>query len=174
MEQLTVERKGGHYRHHHLGYYPGYYFGEKQRFGQPVGPHHPRGRRAQLPTPNTRFLPEASFPQALTVSSDIEEAVTPADLVVIAVPSHRLRENIQRIRDGIALGATILSATKGLELPTGKRMSQVIQEELPPHLHSSICALSGPTSLTKSFRGNFPLPLSLAKTFPKPSEPSLS
>ena len=93
---------------------------------------------------NPRFLPEVPFPQSLNVASDVEEAVTPADLVVIAVPSHRLRENIQRIRDGIAPGATILSATKGLELPTGIRMSEVIKEELPSHLHASICALSGP------------------------------
>ena len=93
---------------------------------------------------NSRFLPEVAFPEALTVASDVEEAVTPADLVVIAVPSHRLRENIQSIRDSIAPGAIILVATKGLELPTAKRMSQVIKEELPPRLHFSICALSGP------------------------------
>ena len=93
---------------------------------------------------NHRFLPEVPFPESLTIASDVEEAVTPADLVILAVPSHSLRENIRNIAEGIAPGATILTATKGLELPTGKRMSQVIREELPAHLHSSICALSGP------------------------------
>ena len=93
---------------------------------------------------NRRFLPNVPFPKTLTVTSDVEEAVTPADLVIIAVPSHQFRHNIQRIRDGIAPGAIILSAAKGLELPAGDRMSQVLQQELPLRFHSSICVLSGP------------------------------
>ena len=93
---------------------------------------------------NKRFLPNVPLPDALEVSSDIQEVVTPAALVIIAVPSHRLRENTRCIRDSLSPSATILSATKGLELPQGKRMSQVLQEELPPQFHGSICALSGP------------------------------
>ena len=102
---------------------------------------------------NARYLPDAPFPDGLKVASDIEEAVPPAGLVIIAVPSARLRENVQNIRDGMAPGATILSATKGLELPAGKRMSQVLREELPPHLHSSICVLSGPNLAKEIVRG---------------------
>ena len=93
---------------------------------------------------NLRFLPDIDFPKALMVSGEVEEAVSPAELVIIAVPSHGLRDNIRCIRDSIRPGATILSASKGLELPAGKRMSQVLQEELPSKFHSSICALSGP------------------------------
>ena len=102
---------------------------------------------------NHRFLPEILFPESLTVTSDVEEGVTPADLVVLAVPSHHLRENIRSIALGIAPGAAILTATKGLELPSGKRMSQVIREELPAHLHSSICALSGPNLAQEIVQG---------------------
>jgi glycerol-3-phosphate dehydrogenase (NAD(P)+) len=93
---------------------------------------------------NARFLPDAPFPDALTVAGDVEEALAPAALVIVAVPSDRLRDNLRCIRDGLAPGATILSATKGLELPAATRMSQVMQEELPPRFHSSICVLSGP------------------------------
>ena len=93
---------------------------------------------------NTRFLPNVPFPDALEVASDVQEAVSPAGLVIIAVPSHRLRDNIRCIRDSLSPGATILSASKGLELPDGKRMSQVLQEELPPQFHAGICVLSGP------------------------------
>ncbi len=93
---------------------------------------------------NARFLPDVVFPEAFSVTSHIEKAITPAGLIIIAVPSERLRHNIRIIRDGIAPGTIILSATKGLELPAGQRMSQVLKEELPPHLHSGICVLSGP------------------------------
>lgn len=93
---------------------------------------------------NKRFLPNVSFPKSLEVTSNVREALTPATLVIIAVPSSRFRANIQCIRDSLSPSATVLSATKGLELPQGKRMSQVLEEELPLQLHASICALSGP------------------------------
>ena len=91
-----------------------------------------------------RFLPHTPFPDNLKVSSDVEKVVTPAQMVIIAVPSDRFRQNVQRIRDHIPPGAIILSAAKGLELPAGKRMSQVLEEELPTPLHPGICVLSGP------------------------------
>ena len=93
---------------------------------------------------NQRFLPNVPFPDALEVASNTQEALPPADLVIIAVPSHRLRDNIRCMWNHLSPGATILSAAKGLELPQGKRMSQVLQEELPPQFHDGICTLSGP------------------------------
>ena len=102
---------------------------------------------------NARFLPDAPFPDALTVAGDVEEALSSAALVIVAVPSDRLRDNLRCIRDGLAPGATILSATKGLELPAATRMSQVMQEELPPRFHSSICVLSGPNLAHEIIQG---------------------
>ena len=93
---------------------------------------------------NQRFLPDAPFPDGLRVAGDARETLSPASLVIIAVPSHRLRDNIRSIRDHLSPGATILSASKGLELPQGKRMCQVLEEELLGSFHSGICALSGP------------------------------
>ena len=102
---------------------------------------------------HTRFLPGTPFPDNLTVASDVEEAVAPAQLVIIAVPSGQFRQNVQGIRESIASGAVILSTTKGLEIPSGKRMSQVLEEELPLHLHSGICALSGPNLAMEIVQG---------------------
>lgn len=102
---------------------------------------------------NTRFLPDTPFPDSLTVASNIEKAIAPARLVIVAVPSHRLRENVQAIRFSINSETIILSATKGLELPAGKRMSQVLEEELPSHLHPNICVLSGPNLAKEIIQG---------------------
>ena len=102
---------------------------------------------------NMRFLPETPFPDGLTVSNDPEELMAAGHLVILAVPSHQLRLNVRTIRDGITTGTTIISAAKGLELPTGKRMSQVLEEELPPHLHPGICALSGPNLAKEIIQG---------------------
>ena len=91
-----------------------------------------------------RFLPGVRFPESLTVSADPQESLAPARLTIIAVPSDRFRENVQTVREHLSPGCVLLSATKGLELPTGKRMTQVMEEELPPQLHPGICTLSGP------------------------------
>ena len=102
---------------------------------------------------NARFLPRVSFPDSLEATSDIEAAISVADLVIIAVPSHRLRDNIRCIRDSLCPETTILSATKGLEIPAGKRMSEVLVEELPSHFHSNICVLSGPNLAQEIIEG---------------------
>ena len=93
---------------------------------------------------NRRFLPDAHFPTSLKVTSSKEEAFGDAALVILAVPSSSLRSNAQAIRDTLAQDAVIVSATKGLEAPSGKRMSQILEDELPSSLHQAICALSGP------------------------------
>ncbi len=93
---------------------------------------------------NARFLPDFLFPEGLSVTSEPESALQQSDLVIIAVPSDRLRENVQRIKAHLHPGMTVLSATKGLELPTARRMSQVLEDELPAELHPGICVLSGP------------------------------
>jgi len=102
---------------------------------------------------NARFLPDAPFPDSLSVTSQPESALRRSSLVIIAVPSDRMRENVQRIESHLQPGAIILSATKGLELPTAQRMSQVLEDELPANLHSGICVLSGPNLAKEIVQG---------------------
>ena len=102
---------------------------------------------------NSRFLPGIRFPELLEVSSDPKEALLGAELVVIAVPSDRLRENARRIAAHVAPEAVVVSATKGLELPSASRMSQVLAEELPSALLPGICALSGPNLAKEILQG---------------------
>ena len=90
---------------------------------------------------NSRFLPGVKFPATMRVSSETG-VLADSTLAVIAVPSDRLRENARRIASHLAPGTVVVNATKGLELPTALRMSQVLAEELPPGLE--ICSLSGP------------------------------
>lgn len=101
---------------------------------------------------NRRFLPGATFPPSLTVTTS-PEAVRQADLLILAVPSGALRYNIRHVADSLSPTSILLSATKGLEKATAKRMSQVLQEELPPSLHARIAVLSGPNLSTEIIEG---------------------
>ena len=102
---------------------------------------------------NSRFLPDSPFPECLTVTNQPENALESSDLVVVAVPSDRLRENVRQITPHLRPRTIVLSATKGLELPGAQRMSQVLADELPSELHPSICVLSGPNLAKEIVQG---------------------
>ena len=102
---------------------------------------------------NPRFLPGVAFPPLLTVSANEAETLSGAALVVIAVPSDRLRENARRLTPHLGPDAVVVSATKGLELPSAMRMSETLAEELPSSLHAGICALSGPNLAKEIVQG---------------------
>lgn len=74
----------------------------------------------------------------------IDEAVNGADLVIWAVPSQRLRQNVAYAKPYLSDSMLLMSAAKGLEMDSGKRMSQVMSDEVPVALRQQICVISGP------------------------------
>jgi glycerol-3-phosphate dehydrogenase (NAD(P)+) len=77
---------------------------------------------------NEDYLPQLVLPASVRAGSDPAEAVEGADVVVLAVPSQSLRENLGRWRTLLPRDAAIVSLMKGVELGTTKRMSEVIAE----------------------------------------------
>ena len=59
---------------------------------------------------NARFLPNVPFPDSLTVTADPSDALSSANPVILAVPSHSLRDNIRAIRESMTPGVVILIA----------------------------------------------------------------
>ena len=102
---------------------------------------------------NTRFVPGAKFPPSLNVTSSTSELCHLSEAVIIAVPSSTLRNNLRKIRDSLDESTVVVSAIKGLELGSGKRMSQLVEEELPPSAGDRVCALSGPNLASEIIRG---------------------
>src|SRR5690349_1692652 len=90
---------------------------------------------------NPRYLPDTLFPELLEPTADLGAAVTGADDVLVAVPSHALRETLTALS---RLPLRRLSwATKGFELETGLLPYQVAGQLLPASLPTAV--LSGPT-----------------------------
>jgi glycerol-3-phosphate dehydrogenase (NAD(P)+) len=77
---------------------------------------------------NVDYLPGVRLPVAVRGSTDPSEALDGAQIVVLAVPSQSLRDNLVGWAPAIAPGATLVSLMKGVELGTAKRMSEVIRE----------------------------------------------
>jgi glycerol-3-phosphate dehydrogenase (NAD(P)+) len=94
---------------------------------------------------NDLFLPEVELPSGIFVTDDIGEATEGAEIEILAVPSQHLRSVLQRAALHVPDDALLVSATKGIEEKTLLRMSEVIEQVLPPREDSRVVALSGPT-----------------------------
>ena len=92
---------------------------------------------------NREYLPGVRLPERLRATADPAEALLDAEVVVLAVPSQSLRENLGAWRDLLPPDATLLSLMKGIELGSTKRMSEVICEVTGAG-PERVAALSGP------------------------------
>jgi glycerol-3-phosphate dehydrogenase (NAD(P)+) len=99
---------------------------------------------------NPRYLPGVALPPELTVAAD-PAATTEAELVVLAVPSEAFRAVCRQVRASGDRTGIVVSATKGLEVETRRRMSEVAEEELP---RRPITVLSGPSFALEAARGH--------------------
>ncbi|MEY4371232.1 MAG: NAD(P)H-dependent glycerol-3-phosphate dehydrogenase, partial [Actinomycetota bacterium] len=82
---------------------------------------------------NSDYLPSAMLPDALRATADVAEACASADVVVMAVPSHGFRAVLQDAAPHVRPWVPVVSLTKGLEQSSLKRMSEVVNDELPGH-----------------------------------------
>ena len=82
---------------------------------------------------NSRYLADYELPASLGATSDLEEAVGGADVVVMAVPSHGFRAVLEKAAPHVRPWVPVLSLTKGLEAGSRLRMTQVIGDVLPGH-----------------------------------------
>ncbi|MBA3534884.1 MAG: NAD(P)-dependent glycerol-3-phosphate dehydrogenase [Ardenticatenales bacterium] len=93
---------------------------------------------------NPRFLPGVPFPDSLHVSADAALVLRDAALVLLVAPAQKTRANVRDLRELFPPEAILLTCSKGLELGTLKRMTEVIKEELPEALRDNVGVLSGP------------------------------
>jgi glycerol-3-phosphate dehydrogenase (NAD(P)+) len=86
-------------------------------------------REMQETHENSRYLPGCKLPSTLEATADLEAAVhAAAEVLVCAIPSHAVREVMGAVRPWLCNETIIVSAAKGIETGTSKRMSEVIGE----------------------------------------------
>jgi glycerol-3-phosphate dehydrogenase (NAD(P)+) len=92
---------------------------------------------------NTAYLPGIPLAPAIAPTASLETALARATLVIAAVPSHGMRHVLRAAAPFLRDGAVVVSATKGLEIDSLARMSQVVAEETGPS--RPVAVLSGPS-----------------------------
>jgi glycerol-3-phosphate dehydrogenase (NAD(P)+) len=109
---------------------------------------------------NRCYLPDFGLPGRLAATSSLEEAVTDADVVVMAVPSHGFRDVLTTAAAYVGAGVPIVSLSKGVEGVTLKRMTEVVADILPDHVTG---VLTGP-NLAKEIMAGRPAATVVAMT----------
>jgi glycerol-3-phosphate dehydrogenase (NAD(P)+) len=99
---------------------------------------------------NRAYLPEVPVPSRIRPSASIAEVVDGAAAVILVPISRAMRETARHVAPYLAPGTPILHASKGLELPSLKRLSEVIGEEASSE---HVASLSGPTHAEEVGRG---------------------
>lgn len=91
---------------------------------------------------NTRYLPEMEIPDGVVPVSSLD-ALKPVELVVFVTPSKALPGMAEQLRQKglVSAGTVLLSCSKGVELDTGRCMTEILHAEFP---EMKVAALSGP------------------------------
>ena len=100
---------------------------------------------------NSVYLPGIELPENLALVADWRAAATPADILVIAVPSAHVRAVLTPIAGAVRHDAVIVSATKGIDHATLQTMTQMLAEIVPRQVR--LAALSGPGFAAEVARG---------------------
>jgi glycerol-3-phosphate dehydrogenase (NAD(P)+) len=106
-------------------------------------------RRIREQGSSPRYLPGVSL-AGLSATSDLAEAVRDAELVAVVVPSEFCRATYRALGAHLGPAAVLVSATKGLEIETRRRMSEVAREEVPGQ---ALAVVSGPSFAVEVARG---------------------
>ncbi|HXC50754.1 MAG TPA: NAD(P)H-dependent glycerol-3-phosphate dehydrogenase [Candidatus Limnocylindrales bacterium] len=92
---------------------------------------------------NRAYLPGVALPRTLRASVDLHEALDDAELVVAVVPSHAMRDTMNRAARVMRSDALVVSASKGIEDDTLLTMHGVIADAVGDE--HRVTALSGPS-----------------------------
>jgi glycerol-3-phosphate dehydrogenase (NAD(P)+) len=94
---------------------------------------------------NTRYLPGHVLPDTLTATTDLKQALGGAELVLVVVPTHAMREVLEKAKPLIPEKAILCSASKGIENDSLMLMSEVFVDVLGKELEPRLTYLSGPS-----------------------------
>jgi glycerol-3-phosphate dehydrogenase (NAD(P)+) len=102
---------------------------------------------------NPEYLPDLPLPESLRATNQLSEAIGDAHIIVMGVPSHGFRAVLREVVPHAQRDARFVSLTKGIEVDTRKRMSQVIREEVEGISDRCVSVLTGPNLAKEIMRG---------------------
>lgn len=94
---------------------------------------------------NKIYLGSQTIPERVAATTDLSAALDGAEVVLLAAPSHTARALFARMKPALRPQMLFVSATKGIEIETGLRVSQIVADVLSEDFAPRFVALSGPS-----------------------------
>ena len=94
---------------------------------------------------NKLYLLSVVLAEKIRATNDIREAIKEADAIVFVIPTKAIREVAKQIAPLLTKPTIIVHASKGLEQISHKRISEILEEEIPGNKREAVVALSGPS-----------------------------
>jgi glycerol-3-phosphate dehydrogenase (NAD(P)+) len=110
-------------------------------------------RARELSKSPQQYSPSTGAISNILFTSHSDKALKSSDVVIWAVPAQSLRQTIRQVSDHLVGSMVHVSLAKGLEANSGKRMSEVILDEISITEPERICVLSGPNLSQEINRG---------------------
>ncbi|MBT7944407.1 MAG: NAD(P)-dependent glycerol-3-phosphate dehydrogenase [Alphaproteobacteria bacterium] len=109
---------------------------------------------------NSAFLPGVALDPAIRATSEIGQAASNADAVLLTVPSQFLRAAVGELKDGIGDAVPVVICAKGIEQTSHALMSEIVEDVLGA---APVAVLSGPT-FAAEVAADLPAAVTLAGT----------
>lgn len=94
---------------------------------------------------NPRYLSSAEIPSTVVSTGDLETCVRDTSLVLLSTPSHALRDLLTELKPSLSEKQMIVNVAKGIEIETGRRVSQLVEEIVGESSANEFVCLSGPS-----------------------------
>ncbi|PYS93795.1 MAG: glycerol-3-phosphate dehydrogenase [Acidobacteria bacterium] len=94
---------------------------------------------------NSIYLAAHRIEGDVRATTNTGEALRDAEIVILAAPSHATRALLARVADAVRPETILVSATKGIEIETGQRISEVVRDVLGAEYAARFVCLSGPS-----------------------------
>ncbi len=91
---------------------------------------------------NHRYFPQVTLKDGIRATTDLQACIADKTLIVLGIPTQHLREVLAETRGKIASDTLLVNISKGIEVSTGKRISEIVAEFYPDN---PFAVLSGPT-----------------------------
>jgi glycerol-3-phosphate dehydrogenase (NAD(P)+) len=99
---------------------------------------------------NITYLPGVAIPKSIELTTNISQALTGVDMLIVAIPTVYLRQTLQKIAPAILDDRPVVSLAKGMEIGTFMRPTEIIRQTLEVH---QLAVLSGPSHAEEVTRG---------------------
>ena len=103
---------------------------------------------------NDLYLPSCRIPDTVSATTEVGQALTGAELVILAAPSHATRDVLRQMLPALHAEMILISASKGIENESGMRISEIVFEELGKHFSPRFVCLSGPSFASEVVAGH--------------------